>query len=100
MSTPDPLREYYGLRERLDELLPYTDEYGKAEIKLMKIRRDIATLRASPPPAETGLPQEAVDWYRVHRLADFGPDTLSAKLWLAVDARTSRFPVTTKKETP
>lgn len=41
------LRKYYDLREKLDKLLPYTDEYGRTELKLM----DVQTALAEAPKA-------------------------------------------------
>ncbi len=37
-STDALLREYYELREKLDDLLPYTDDYGRAEVHLLKVQ--------------------------------------------------------------
>lgn len=47
--APDPrlatLVEYYELREKLDGLLPYTDEYGHTELKLMRVQKTLAALK-------------------------------------------------------
>ena len=50
----EALREYYSAAESLEELLPYTNEYGKAELRLMNAR---AALSAAPAPI--------IKWLRV-----------------------------------